>query len=212
MTKPNYRAPYRTGEKALSRKEADAVVLAAKTLEDRILVLIGFTLGLRREDLVSILISNIDLVNGTLSYVEKKKKNRIRTVPMSDRLLQELKIYLTETTMIRNDDGTFRKILKNIQPGQEYLFPAQQKTSCGAHMSDKTAYNRYNDLCKTVGIPTPVPIHSMRSTCIKLKEAEGWTAVQTAELIGDKVATVLDHYATPTRAEIADMMKNRSGI
>ena len=205
--------PYRTGEKALSKKEAEAVILAAKTMEEKLLVMCGFSFGPRRDDLVAIEIVNIDLENKTLAYSEKKKRGRIKIVPLSDRLHQELTLYITETIKVRNDDGTFRTIPKHIQPGQKYLFPSLEgKDRYQNHMSSRTAYNWYNDLCKIVGIPTPIPIHSMRSTCIKIKEAEGWKPEQTAELIGDRVSTVMDHYATPTRAEIAEMMKTRSGI
>ena len=45
-----YNVSYTTGQKALS-KEAEAVIMAADSFEDKILVMIGFTLGLRREDL-----------------------------------------------------------------------------------------------------------------------------------------------------------------
>ena len=203
---------YTTGQKALSRKEAEAVILSADSFEDKILVMIGFSLGLRREDLVRIEVQNIQ--NGELSYHEKKKGNRIKTVPLSDRLWQELKLYREAHTSI----------------GQKYLFPAQQKTSKKTikdpetkkaigketviceHMSSKTAYNRFNALCKKVGIKTPIPVHAMRSTCIKLHQEEGWSIAQVAALIGDKVATVQEHYDTPNNAELAKMMKEKCSI
>jgi integrase len=185
---------YTTGQKALSRKEAEAVILSADSFEDKILVMIGFSLGLRREDLVRIELQNIQ--NGELSYLEKKKGNRIKTVPLSDRLIQELKLYKEAHTV----------------PGQKYLFPALQKTHHCDHMSSKTAYNRFNALCKKVGIKTPIPVHAMRATCIKLHQEEGWSIAQVASLIGDKVSTVQEHYDTPNNSEIAKMMKERSSI
>jgi len=187
---------YTTGEKALSRKEAEAVIMAADSFEDKILVMIGFTLGLRREDLVRLELININLDSGDLSYLEKKKGNRIKTVPLSDKLVQDLKLYKMAHTV----------------PGQKYLFPALQKTHHCEHMSSKTAYNRFNALCKKVGIKTPIPVHVMRATCIKLKRDEGWTVEQVASLIGDKVITVQEHYATPSQGDLAKMMKERAGI
>ena len=108
----NKRQPYKTGEKALGRKQAEAVLLAARSYEETILVLIGFTLGQRRDDLVSIEIQNIDTDTGFLSYHEKKKGNRIKTVPLTDRLSHELKLYIEQHTVL----------------GQKYLFPPRQET------------------------------------------------------------------------------------
>jgi integrase len=206
--------PYTTGEKALVRKEAEAVIMAAKSYEDKLLVLIGFTLGPRRDDLVAIEIQNVDTKGGTLSYHEKKKGGRIKTVPMSDRLIHELELYLSAHTT----------------EGQRYLFPPRQETSVKKkkdpatkevigkervicqHMSSKTAYNIFNTLCKSVGVKTPIPIHAMRSTCIKLKQEEGWTIEQVAALIGDTVETVQEHYTTPSAGQLAQLMKEKGGI
>ena len=52
---------YTTGQKALTRRQAESVISSANSYEDKIMVLIGFTLGLRRDDLVRIEIRNIDL-------------------------------------------------------------------------------------------------------------------------------------------------------
>lgn len=205
---------YTTGQKALTRKQTENVILAANSYEDKIMVLIGFTLGLRRDDLVRVEIQNIDLESKTLSYLEKKKGNRIKTVPITERLQHELSLYLKQHTL----------------PGQKYLFPARQKLSkrnkknpetkevvCREYhdceyMSSKTAYNIFNSLCKKAGVQTPIPIHAMRSTCIKLKQEEGWTVEQVAALIGDKASTVMDHYSTPSTGELAQLMKDKGGI
>lgn len=191
-----YNVSYTTGQKALSKKEAEAVIMVADSFEDKILVMIGFTLGLRREDLVRIEIKNIDLKHKELSYLEKKKGNRIKVVPISDKLVQDLSLYIQAHT----------------NPGQKYLFPPLQKTHHCDHMSSKTAYNRFNALCKKVGIKTPIPVHAMRSTCIKLHKEEGWSVAQVAALIGDKVATVQEHYDTPGNDELAKMMREKAGI
>jgi integrase len=190
---------YTTGQKSLTRKQTESVILAANSYEDKQLVLIGFTLGLRRDDLVRVEIQNINFDTNEFSYLEKKKKNRIKTVPMTERLSNELRMYIAEHTT----------------PEQKYLFPARQKTSklgvC-EYMSSKTAYNIFNTLCKKAGVATPIPIHAMRSTCIKLKQEDGWTIEQVAALIGDKASTVMDHYSTPSTGELAQLMKDKGGI
>lgn len=221
MTPP--KPTYTTGQKALTRKQAENVIMAANNYEDKMLVLIGFTLGLRRDDLVRVEIPNIGFNTNELSYLERKKGNRIKTVPMSERLANELRMYVNS----------------HCEPGQKYLFPARQKTSkrktfswvqdpdtkkrtkvytggkeqldC-LYMSSRTAYNTFNELCKKAGVATPVPIHAMRATCIKLKRDEGWTIEQVAALIGDTVATVQEHYSTPSTGELAALMKEKGGI
>ena len=190
---------YTTGQKSLTRKQADTVVLAANSYEDKMLVLIGFTLGLRRDDIVRVEIQNINFQTNEFSYLEKKKGNRIKTVPMTERLSNELRMYISGHTVA----------------GQRYLFPARQKTSATGiceYMSSRTAYNIFNTLCKKAGVATPIPIHAMRSTCIKLKQEEGWTIEQVAALIGDKASTVMEHYSTPSTGELAALMKEKGGI
>jgi integrase len=207
MTTQPPKIPYITGQKSLTRKQTETVIASANSYEDKILVLIGFTLGLRRDDLVRIEIPNIDLNAKTLAYFERKKGNRIRVVPLSERLFTELRMYLNEHT----------------EPGQKYLFPARQKTAQKSkggnieivecqYMSSKTAYNIFNQLCKKANVQTPIPIHAMRSTCIKLKQEEGWTIEQVAALIGDKVSTVQEHYAVPTPNELQELMKDKGGL
>ena len=189
---------YTTGEKALNRKQATAVIMAANSYEDKMLMMIGFTLGLRRDDLVRIEISNIDLNprEPMLSYHEKKKGNRVKMVPITNELAHELSLYIKEHTA----------------KDQKYLFPARQNAREGGSMSSKTAYNIFNELCKKAGVQTPIPIHAMRSTCIKLKQEEGWTIEQVAALIGDKVSTVQEHYATPSMGELTTLMQKSNGI
>jgi integrase len=200
MAMPN-KEHYTTGQKALTRKQAESVIMAASSYEDKILVLIGFTLGLRRDDLVRIEVQNIDLnpSSPTLSYHERKKGNRIRTVPLTGELVHELSLYLKE----------------HVKQDQKYLFPPRQRTHHSGCMSSKTAYNTFNALCKKAGVPSEtghIPIHAMRSTCIKLKQEEGWTIEQVAALIGDKVETVQEHYSTPSGGELAELMKTKPGI
>jgi integrase len=189
-------AVYTTGERALSRKQAESVIAAARSYEEKLLVLIGFTLGLRRDDLVALRVQDFNTDNGTLVYMEKKKGNRIRTVPLTPRLNSEFKLYKES----------------HIKPDQVYLFPSREKNTKFPYLSSRTAYTIFNDLCGAVGIKTPIPIHSMRATAVKLMQEQGWKVEQTAKIIGDKVETVLQYYATPTDDEVKDLMKEKGGI
>jgi integrase len=184
-------ASYRTGEKALTLPEYKKVLAACDNLEDRLVIMIGVNLGLRREDLVRVRVENIDLENQVLTYLEMKKGNRIRKVPIGDTLTSEIKIYLKEKCP------------------KDYLFPSKLKGL--PHLSGKTAYNRLQMLCKKAGIETR-PFHSLRGTAIKLHMNAGWTVDQCAALIGDTCATVQGHYSCPSSGELREVMKRNEGI
>jgi integrase len=187
---------YVTGERALSRSQVESVLAASRTYEEKLMMLIGFTLGLRRDDLVAIQVGNVDIQNGVLKYVEKKKKSRIRSVPMPQSLISEMKLYMRD----------------NVENGQVYLFPAREKNTKVGHVSSRTAYTVFNDLCSLVGIETPIPIHAMRATCAKLLKERGWSIEQVAKLIGDEVATVQQYYMMPSDDEMKTVMRERGGI
>jgi integrase len=172
-----------SGEDALTQEELDKVLKITPTDEDRLLIMIGVSLGLRRTDLVGIRRENINTADGTLAYVEKKKKNKLLIRPIPDTLKNELERYLKD------------------KPKYGPLF----------EFCDRTAWNRFNKMCDLAGIKRR-PIHALRSTCIKLHQKMGWSESQTAKLIDDTVSTVQAHYSTPTQEELSKMMKEKSVI
>ena len=171
-----------SGEKALTKDEYDKVLAACKTQEDRVMVLIGVSLGIRRYDMSQLLVRNINFITNTLSYIEKKKGNRVRVVPMPPKLAQELYIYITSQKRGINDR----------------VFTCR----------DRALVDRWYKLCDDAGIPRR-GIHALRGTCVKFCQQAGWTVEQTAKLIGDTVRVVQMHYLTPSDAEIADLQLRR---
>lgn len=146
------------------------------------MLLVGVELGLRRKDLVNIKVVDIDLDNGKLSFFEHKK-DRIRTLPLSARLAQEIRI-----------------LLNTLPRGQKTLF---------SYKSDRTVWNRLNAIFDKVGIENR-GVHCLRGTCVKLRQQEGWTVEQTAKLIGDRVETVWTHYSTPSDDELAALIRGET--
>ena len=168
---------YRTGEHSLTRKEYEKLLDACSSIEDELMIKVAVGLGLRRYDLTHIMIADIDLEQeNTLSYHEQKKGGRIRTVFISAKLHQIIVKYL-----------------KTIPKGQKKLFA----------FSDKTAYNRLQKICDIAGIPRR-PFHALRATCIKFHQAAGWRDEETAELVGDTIRVIQEHYATPSRSEMQE--------
>jgi integrase len=172
---------YRTGEKALTRKEYETVLAVCGSLEDRVMVMLAVSLGLRRGDLVRVRVGNVDFKNHQLTYLEKKKGDRVRVVPIGQKLEQEIKMLI----------GTIPK-------GQDTLFS----------FKDRQAYNRFNFLCEKAGIGSR-PFHALRATCIKFCQAGGWSPEQVSELTGDTIEVIQAHYATPSQAEMSEVMRNK---
>jgi len=173
-----------SGEQALTRKEYDSLLAACECQEDRVMIMLAVGFGLRRGDLVRVKISDIDLESKTLAYHEKKKGDRVRVMPLSPKLLQEIKI-----------------LLKIIPKDQKTLFS----------FKDRQAYNRFQKLCDAAGIPGR-PFHAMRATCVKFCQAAGWTPEQVAKLTGDTIRVIQMHYATPSAGEMADVVKDKEII
>lgn len=175
---------YYTGEKALTRVEYDKLISVCDDHEDRILLMLGVSLGLRRSDLVKVLVQDIHLEDGLLTYREKKKNMRSRTVPIPQKLKAELTIYIKS---------------KNLRGGPLLSF------------GDRQAYNRFNALCDKAGVERR-PIHSLRATCVKFCRDAGWTVEETAKLIGDEVSTVQRHYSVPSHGELVKTMNEKEII
>ena len=180
-------APYRTGEYALTRKEYDKVLAACQNLEDRVLIMVGCSVGLRRYDIVRLQWANIDIRDpeaATITYQERKKGDRIRTVPIGPKLAHEL------------------IILRGTQP-------KTQKTVFS--FKDRQAYNRFKKVCEVAGIEVR-PFHALRATAIKFMQAGGWSPEQVCEIAGDTLRTIQEHYVTPSRSEMAEAAKEREVV
>lgn len=178
------KSAYRTGEHALTEKEYQKLLRACGNQEDRVMILLAVALGLRRSDIVRIRWSDVDLDRAEISYRERKKGDRIRTVPIGSRLVQEL------------------LILRASQPkNQERILSFR----------DRQAYNRFQHVCEIAGIPRR-PFHALRATAIKRMQAAGWPPEAVAEIVGDSIRTIQEHYLTPSRAELAEAAREKEVI
>lgn len=166
---------YRTGQKAFTKKEFEKLMSVIGTLEDKILLLLGVNTGMRRRDITSIEIANIDLKNKKITYYEHKKR-KMRNVFISSEMAQEIRIYLQ-------------------------TIPKRQKTLF--RFRDRTAYNKLNRLCDLAGIPNR-PFHALRATCYKFAQQAGWSTAEAAEHIGDSIRVAQQHYETPSMAELQE--------
>jgi len=180
---------YKTGEKALTDNEYEKLMAIVDNVEDECLFTVAISTGLRRFDVTNIQIENIHFSTGDqpgnwLTYNEKKKGNRIRTIPLNDKSVQ----------IIRKLINTRSKKDKNPR-----LFS----------FNDRTAYNRLKSACIKAGIPTR-PFHALRATCVKRCQKAGWTLEQISSLTGDTIAVIQEHYSTPSTSEMHEVVIGKS--
>lgn len=179
---------------ALSFTQYMQLMLKCKTTEQTCLIGLGCELGLRRDDLVAIEVTNVDLKGKRVTFVEKKK-NRIRMLPLPEQQVQDIVKHL----------NTFKKIPK-------FLFPAKRTSKTG-HMSGMEAWRTLQELCRDADIPAPPdrkdrPFHALRGTCYKLKQnRDKWTVEQAAAWLGDTPATAMKHYGKTTDAELETLIR-----
>ena len=177
------RERYRTGEKAFTRTEINKLLAACATLEDELLLKLGVSLGLRREDMVNVKVVDVDLTNNALSYYERKK-SRLRVVPIGGNVSQLI-----------------LKYMHTIPRSQKSLFA----------FSGSTAYRKLQRLCDLTGVPRR-PFHALRSTCVKFCQAEGWPIEAVSELTGDSIRVIQEHYLTPSHAELHELATGKEVI
>jgi len=180
---------YKTGEKALTDNEYEKLMAVVDNVEDECLFTVAISTGLRRFDVTNIQIDNIhfhtdDHPGNWLTYNERKKGNRIRTIPLNERSTQSIKKLI----------NTRSKTNKNPK-----LFS----------FNDRTAYNRLKNACEKAGIKQR-PFHALRATCIKRCQRAGWTPEQVSALTGDTIAVIQEHYSTPSISEMHEVVTGKS--
>lgn len=181
---------YTSGEKALTRKEYEKLLAVIDTHEDELFLKMAITTGLRREDLANVKIGDIVLNDRLLSFHESKK-NRNRSIPLTD----EVCLLLS-------------KFLKTVDK-REKLF------SCsGTQMYRR--FNGYDDNKKKhhigyfdkAGIANR-PIHALRATAIKFMSEAGYSDPQIMAITGDTLAVIQQHYMTPSMDELRNAVKEK---
>lgn len=174
---------YRTGQDALTPKEYEKILISCYTLEEEALIKVAVATGLRRADIVQLLWSNINLETGAVTYNEKKKGNRIRTVFVGPQLRQVL-------LKLRNTGLDDKRVFT---------------------FGDRTAYNILRALCDRARIPRR-PFHALRATCVKRCQAAGWTPEEVCELTGDTLRVIQEHYATPSISQMAETAASKEVV
>lgn len=170
---------YKSGEKALNRKEYEKLISVIDNLQDELLIKMAVTTGLRREDLCSVKVSNINMSDGVLTFHESKKSCD-RPIYLNPDVIMLIKKYM------------------NTQEDREKLFD----------FTGRTAYRHLNHWCVVAGIPER-PFHALRATCVKFCQAAGWTLEEVSKLTGDSIRVIQEHYATPSDGDMKSAVQEK---
>lgn len=173
---------YKSGEKALNRKEYEKLISVIDNIGDELLIKMAVTTGLRREDLCNVRIDNINLHDGLMTFHESKK-NTDRHIYLNTDVILLIKKYL------------------NTQRNRDKLFP----------YSGRTAYRHLNHWCRIAEIPER-PFHALRATCVKFCQAAGWKPEEVSKLTGDTIRVIQEHYATPSDGDMKEAVTKKSII
>jgi len=172
-----------TGEVSFSETEWNQLISVVDNLEDELLLQFTVTTGLRREDVVNVLIENIDFNQHTLTYYERKKR-RTRQIPLQEKVILKIRQYLN---VVKRKHGK--------------LFD----------FSGRTAYNKLNRYCEKANLKKR-PFHSLRATCVKFCKKAGWDLLEIAKLTGDEVETIETHYAIPSGGDMSEVAKKKPTV
>lgn len=166
---------------AFTENELKRLLESCPTSADHIMILLASRYGFRREDVVDLQVNNVDLGHKTITFHEQKKR-KDRTIPLENDVIAELTRHMA-----------------TLPKGTKYLLPFRDGT---------TAWRHLQEICEVAKIPIPTgrtgrPFHSLRGTCVKMRQKQGWTLNEVSALIGDEPGTVALHYATVSQSELA---------
>ncbi|RZJ73566.1 tyrosine-type recombinase/integrase [Flavobacterium sp.] len=91
-------------------------------IRDKLIIDLFYTTGMRRAELISLKVSNLDLSNGTLKVVGKRNKERI--LPVLPIISQQLEGYLKERSGLQqiNDNDLFFLSLKGVKLTDSFVY------------------------------------------------------------------------------------------
>lgn len=166
--------PYRSN--SLTIEEQERLLSVTETFEDLCLFRLALTTGIRREDIASIEIGNIDLEGRRLKFWESKKR-RWWEIPLTEAVCQDIQRFL----------NTFPR-------GRKRLFS----------FTGRTAYNHLQKYLKKAGIKKDLSFHDLRRSFVKTAKRRGLSPKAVSQITGDTLATIEQSYANLDMEELKE--------
>jgi len=168
------RKAYRSN--SLTLEEQERLLSVCETFEDLVLFKLVLSTGIRREDITSIELGNIDLANRQLRFWEGKKR-RWWEVPLTLDVIQEL-----------------RRYMNTLPKGQKTLF----------NFTGRTAYNHLQKYIKKAGIKKQLSFHDLRRTFVKTAKRKGLSPKAVSQITGDQLSTIELYYSNLDMEELKE--------
>lgn len=171
------------GTLALTPDELEAVLMPIDRLEERALLELAASTGIRREDICGIPLEGLDLARGMVRFYESKKR-RTREIPVQGRALVTLRTYA-----------------RTLEKGERWLFPSPRRAK--QHQTGRFAWTIWNRWLDRAGLPRR-PFHAIRATAYKLAKQRGWSVELAAALLGDTIRVAQEFYGVATPGELLE--------
>lgn len=212
---------YKTGQKTLTVEEYLKLKAVITDTQDELMIRLGIDTMLRREDLCNIECNNIDLKNCKLRFHEAKKDTIVRE-PTTTQIIEGKKVRVKGKPILENGKIRREEKWRTIDLSPEIVVVIQKfyntldrnELKKRRYLFDyvgRTAYRHFQHWCEVAGINTR-PIHALRGTGIKFAHNAGWTDEQIADITGDKISTIQEHYMTPSVDEMRQVKQKKSFI
>jgi integrase len=152
--------------------------------------------GLRRHEAVALRLEHLDQREGHWAIVDLKGKGgHVRTVPVPDWVMQELRVWLNAAGIDRG--RIFRRVTKMGQ-------------ILGEGMTEKVVWHIVKDSAKRIGLEKPAP-HDLRRSCARLCHAAGGELEQIQFLLGHVSVQTTERYLG-CKQRIRSAVNDRIGI
>ncbi len=179
-----------------SEEELDKVLTQIEYKEgfegvrDKLIIDLFYTTGIRRSELISLQISNTDLVAGTIKVIGKRNKERM--IPLLPVIIQGVKMYLTE-----------RKQLPLIIDSDNLIL-----LSNGNKGNETFVYRLINDYFSNVSEKVKKSPHMLRHTFATHMLNHGADLNSIKELLGPSCLASTQVYTNSSLAELKNVYQN----
>ncbi|MHC0442939.1 tyrosine-type recombinase/integrase [Flavobacterium sp. 3-210] len=153
-------------------------------VRDKLIVDLFYTTGMRRAELIHLMLYNVDLSSNVIKVLGKRNKERI--IPVLPIVADELKVYLSE-----------RSLVENIQDG-DYFFISKK----GLKLSESFVYRLINSYFSGVSEKVKKSPHVLRHTFATHLLNNGADLNSVKELLGHSSLASTQVYTHSSLAEL----------
>jgi len=167
-----------------------------KGKRDRALLAMLLACGLRRHEAVMLRLEHLEQREGHWAIVDLKgKAGHVRTVPVPDWVMEELRVWLNAAEIDRG------KIFRRVTKMGRVL---------GEGMTEKAVWHIVKDSAKLIGVEKLAP-HDLRRSCARLCHAAGGELEQIQFLLGHVSIQTTERYLG-CKQRIRSAVNDRIGI